>query len=318
MNLLRLRPSIIIASLLASQALATALVAVPAPPQSASAFNFGKKKSADDAAEADKDAKDDKSAAGEKDADKEKAVKGKVEKDEAPPKEKHRNKEEIKEEEELLAEYEAYQKQLSALLKTVKTPFGSNQGSAEKAEESELSPLSIAPSGARGGGQSGHLSLGARLLPSKVYMPGHMIIGQAADFTIKGHPGYWAALAMADRDSGAKPIYGQTIRLGPDRKVVALGKIPPSGVLALKIFAPVAGDLVGGKLYFEAAIWPENNPERLELALPVSSETQTASTANSVAITGQGERKHGIKFVPDNRSPYSHVNGPGIGSGSPI
>ena len=317
MNLLRLRPSIIIAALLANQALATSLMVAPQALQTTYAFNFGKKKSADDAAAQDKEAKDGKEAESDKDGSKDDGQgkdKEKAAKEEPQYKEKHRSKEEIKEEEELEAEYEAYQKQLSTLLKTVKTPFGSNQAPTEKTEETELSPLSIAGSG----GRTGHLSLGARLLPSKVYMPGHMVIGQAAEFTVKAHPGYWAALAMADRDSGAKPIYGQPLRLGPDRKVVALGKIPPSGVLNLKIFAPVAGDLVGGKLYFEAAIWPENNPERLELALPVSSETQTASTANSVAIIGQGERKHGIKFVPDSRSPYSRVNGPGVGSGSPI
>ena len=122
---------------------------------------------------------------------------------------------------------------------------------------------------------------------------------------------------MADRDKGAKPIYGHDLRLGPDRKVVALGKIPPSGVLPLKIFAPIEGDLIGSFLYVEAAIWPENNPERLELALPISSETQAARSANGIAIIGYGERKRGLKFIPDNSSPYSHANGPGLSSGRP-
>jgi hypothetical protein len=99
---------------------------------------------------------------------------------------------------------------------------------------------------------------------------------------------------------------------------VALGKIPASGVLTLKIFAPVAGDLVGGNLFFEAAIWPENHPESLELALPVSSETQTASTANSVGLIGQGGKRRGLQFVPDSTSPYSHINGPGTSNSNSI
>ena len=230
-------------------------------------------------------------------------------------KSKAKAKADIEEEEALQAEYDAYQKELTTLLKTVKTPFGSNNQKADKDADSELSPMSIAGST---GAQSAHLSLGARLLPAKVYMPARMVIGHTAEFTIRSRPGYWAALAMADKDKGAKPIYGHGLRLGPDRKVVALGKIGAGGVLTLKIFAPVAGDLVGGNLYFEAAVWPENAPERLELAQPVSSESQAASKANSVAIIGEGDRKRGLKFVPDNTSPYSHINGPGIGSGSPL
>ena len=271
-----------VAALILSQSLGILLVSAPAVSQSASAFNFGKKKeaAAQDGTAAD-DAKGSKGAQGSSTAD----DKGK---DDAPKeKVKGMSKADIKEEEELTAEYEAYQKQLNDLLKSVKTPFGSNSGKVEVAPESALSPLSIGGASGRSDVQTMHQSLGQRLLQCKVYMPGRMMIGRPAEFTIKARSGYWAALAMADKDKGAKPIYGHNIRLGPDRKVVALGKIPASGVLTLKIFAPVAGDLVGGNLFFEAAIWPENHPESLELALPVSSETQTASTANSVGQNGQ-------------------------------
>ncbi|MBU6452340.1 MAG: hypothetical protein KGS72_11210 [Cyanobacteria bacterium REEB67] len=290
----------------------------------AQAFKLpGKKASAD----AESDAKAEKPA---KNAKESKESKDSKDAKEDAPKDKHRSKEEIKEEEELEAEYEAYQKQLKDLLKTVKTPFGSNEAKEEKTDSSELQTISLTGgdsngkdgrNGAVASGQSpihaARQSLRDRLFASKVYMPGRMVIGRPAEFTVRGRPGYWAALAMADKDKGAKPIYGHALRLGPDRKVMALGKIPASGVLALKIFTPVEGDLVGGNLYFEAAVWPENKPAELELAQPLSSETQAASTANSVAISGQGERKHGVKFVPDNTSPYAHVNGPGLSSGQP-
>jgi hypothetical protein len=332
MKLLRLRPATIVAALILSQSVGVGFgvsvgsgvgsgvgfAFLPPTGQSAEAFNFGKKKNADGQDTAtDGDSKATKGDAATASDDKDKAG-AKDSKDEAPKeKVKGQSKQDIKEEEELTAEYEAYQKDLSAALKSVKTPFGSTGEQTTKAEESEFSPMSI--NGSTGSaGQTGHQSLRDQLLQCKIYMPSRMMIGRPVEFTIKGRPGYWAALAMADKDKGAKPVYGHTLRLGPDRKVVALGKIPPSGVLPLKIFAPVEGDLVGGNLYFEAAVWPENNLERLELALPVSSETQAASTANSVAIIGQGEKRHGIKFVPDNRSPYSHINGPGLGSGSPI
>ena len=296
---------LILSALLAVQ-LVSLDAALPEPGpfvQAACAFSFTKKKEAE--TDTDKTDKSEKSDKADKEAD---APKEKV---------RHLSKEEIKEEEELEADFEAYQKQLRDLLKTVKTPFGSNDAKAEKNDSSKLQPLTL-QNGSAGDSplHAARQSLRDRLMPCKVYMPGHLIIGRAAEFTVKGKPGYWAALAMADKDKGAKPIYGHSIRLGSDRKVIALGKIPTSGVLALKMYTPVAGDLVGGKLYFEAAVWPENNPAALELAQPLSAETQAASTINSVAITGQGERKHGLKFVPDNSSPYSHVNGPGL-SGQP-
>jgi hypothetical protein len=329
MSLLKQRPTIVVvAALILSQSAGLGLIQMPGGGQCANAFNFGKKKNADTQDATDgantKDAKGNSDA---DDGDKGKADKGKSDKgkadkesegDEPKEKVKHQSKAEIKEEEELQAEYDVLQKQLKDTLKATKTPFGSNDAQADKADDGPLGTISISGNSGASTGQTGHMSLGARLLQNKLYMPGHMMIGRPAEFTVKGPPGYWAALAMADKDKGAKPIYGHALRLGPDRKVVALGKIPASGVLALKIFAPIEGDLVGSSLYFEAAIWPENRPERLELALPVSSETQTVSTANGVSLTGQGERKHGIKFVPDNRSPYSHINGPGIGSGSPL
>lgn len=330
MKLLTLRPAIIVAALIVSQSACAGLLTISQPSLCAEAFNFGKKKKKNaDAPETSEggtsqdnkgtDAVGGNGAGNGASDDKGKAA-AKPSKDEEPKeKVKHKSKADIQEEEELQAEYDAYQKQLSSLLKSVKTPFGGNNPKESKAEESELSPMSINGSG-EPVGQTGHVSLGEKLrqLQCKIYMPARMMIGHTAEFTVKGRPGYWACLAMADKDKGAKPIYGHTLRLGPDRKVVALGKIPASGVLPLKIFAPIEGDLIGGNLYFEAAVWPENNPERLELALPVSSETQTASSANSVGIIGEGERKRGIKFVPDNRSPYSRVTVPGVGSGSPI
>jgi len=311
----RRKTTINLTALLSTLLISQSLAPLAEVGQSAHAFGFGKKQSSDEKEEGAKgsDAKGekDKAAKAEKGAKGEKTESAKA--DEPKEKVKGKSKEDIKEEEELEAEYLAHQKELSALLKTVKTPFGSAEGEGDKGSEGELSPVTISGSSSR----AGRLSLGQRLLQSKLYMPGRMMIGHFAEFTVRGRPGYWAALAMADRDKGAKPIYGRDIRLGPDRKVVALGKIPASGVLQLKVFTPIAGDLIGSNLFFEAAIWPENNPAQLELAQPVSSETQAASTANSVVIIGEGERKHGLKFVPDNTSPYAHADGPGISSGRP-
>src|SRR5262249_8379515 len=119
-----------------------------------------------------------------------------------------------------------------------------------------------------------HRSLSDRLIQSKLYLPGRLVIGRTAEFTIKGRPGYFVALAMADKDSGAKPVYGRSLRLGPDRKLVSLGRIPEDGILHLVIDTPVEGDLIGLPLFFEAAIWSKPDFSDLEIASPVTSEGQ--------------------------------------------
>jgi hypothetical protein len=198
------------------------------------------------------------------------------------------------------------------LLKEVKTPFG-NQSEVEEQKADPTAPMTL-PATARQ--RSLGRSLSDRLLASRLYLPGRLVIGHPAEFTIKGRPGHWVALAMADRDSGAKPINGHTIRLGPDRKVIALGKIPESGVLPLKIYAPVAGDLIGQSLYFEAAIWNENDLSHVEFAQTITSETQTngSSTAtNAVLVAAEGDHKRGVRIVPDSAVPmYQRANMGGV------
>jgi hypothetical protein len=56
------------------------------------------------------------------------------------------------------------------------------------------------------------------------------------------------------------------IRLGSDRKVVAIGQIPESGILVLNIETPIEGDLIGLSLYFEAATWSQSDMSDVEIA----------------------------------------------------
>lgn len=199
----------------------------------------------------------------------------------------------------LEAEYQALQKQLAALLKTVKTPFTAPSQESENEKPDGLGSFKLAADSSKPA-----LRLSDRLLASRLYLPGRLVIGKPTQFTVKGKPGYWAAVAMADRDSGAKPIYGRNLRLGPDRKVVALGKIPEGGVLSLKYFAPVEGDLIGQSLYFEAALWPDGKPEAVEIAQTVSSEAQSEK-ANGILVTADTEKKKGVRLVPDSAIPPS-------------
>jgi hypothetical protein len=131
-----------------------------------------------------------------------------------------------------------------------------------------------------------------------------MVLGKPATFVINGKPGWHAALAMADKDSGAKPIYGHNLRLGPDRKLVSVGVIPESGVLELTIETPIQGDLIGSNLFFEAVLWSAPDFSDCVLALPITSEGQEG-VKNGVIIAADFEAKKGVQIVPDGAVPLN-------------
>lgn len=297
---------------------------------SEAAFAFGKRQQDEASADAKTDEKgskadqtgkadkSDKTGKSEKSGKAAKAEKlEKSEKSEKPEKSEKKEKKEKKVEltEEEIEEEKAYaehQAKLQALLKEVKTPFGNQSAEVEEQKQDLSAPMTLPSTTKRTLGRS----LSDRLLASRLYLPGRLVIGHPAEFTIKGRPGHWVALAMADRDNGAKPISGHALRLGPDRKVIALGKIPESGVLALKIYAPVAGDLIGQSLYFEAAIWKENDLNNVEFAQTITSEAQTntsSSATNAVLVAAEGDRKKGLRIVPDSAVPmYQRANMGGV------
>ena len=195
------------------------------------------------------------------------------------------------------------------LLKTMKTPFGSANTEEKKSTNTdENAPISISHSE-----NSLSKRLSDRVSGPRLYLPGTMVLGAVAEFTIKGKPGKWVALAMADKDSGAKPVMGHTLRLGPDRRLVAITQIPESGVGQLLVETPIEGDLVGGRLYFEAAIWTDKDLSDVEFAQTIACDK---GNDNSVPISGQTDPKRGIRIVPDTR-PMMIKRNDGLSSGKP-
>lgn len=263
---------------------------------------------------ADKSEKSDKSEKPAKSEKPEKSEKSeKAEKSKEKKEKKARAKEEAQEPTAEEKEFLEYQTQLADALKKTKTPFSTASVEEETGTADLTSPLTLPPNGR-------HVSrLSEKLFVPRLYLPGRLQIGKPAQFTIRGKAGYMVALAYADRDNGAKPIYGHKLRLGADRKVVALGKIPEGGVIALKFFAPIEGDLIGQNLFFEAALWPEGHLEQMELAQTVSSESQVAQ-ANSILVLGESEKKKGVRIVPEGAMPIyarERVGGATLDSGKP-
>ncbi len=197
-------------------------------------------------------------------------------------------------------------------LKQIKTPFNSASTETEDAQNN-LAPLSLGNSRLKS-------SLASRLVPSnRVYLPPKMIIGKPSEFVVKAKAGYQVAIAMADRDSGARPIRGQNIRLGPDRKLVAAGVVADNGVATLTVDMPIQGDLIGLPVFFETAIWSKPDFSDLEIASPVKSETieELKDKANAVIVAGDKAVKRGLRFVPDSSIPLHQRGNVNLESGRP-
>ena len=197
------------------------------------------------------------------------------------------------------------------VLKLESTPFNTASSDSSNKQET-LAPLTLRSTGG---------SLRSRLVPNRVYLPPKMIIGRPADFVVKGRPGSHVAVAMADKDSGAKPVQGHPLRLGADRKLMAAGVIPESGILTLIVDMPIQGDLIGLPVFFETAIWNKPDFSDLELAAPVKSETieELADKPNAVIVAGetQGDKGRGIKFRPDSATPLHQRGNVSLESGRP-
>jgi hypothetical protein len=158
-------------------------------------------------------------------------------------------------------------------------------------------------------------SLSEKLVQSRIYLPGRMVLGQPAEFVIKGKPGAMVALAMSQNNTGAKPIYGHSIRLGADRKLVGIGQLSDSGITTLIVSTPIEGDLIGEHLYFEAALWNKSDFSDVEIAEAVGSEGQSVN--NGVSIAADIPHKKGPKLVPASSVPFTQLQTQGLGSGKP-
>lgn len=200
------------------------------------------------------------------------------------------------------------------LLKTMRTPFTTEvqneNNNFTAVADTSLIPIAISvPSSTR------HI-LTQRLHGPKLFLPSGMVLGQPAEFNIKGEPDHFIAIAMSENNKGAKPVYGHNLRLAADRKLVALGKIPETGMLSVFVETPIEGDLIGGLLYFECAIWSKPDFSDIQMASTIST-TQDSAESNGVLVAGQPEEKKHRAVVFDVKKPLSTREVGGLSSGKP-
>jgi hypothetical protein len=193
------------------------------------------------------------------------------------------------------------------LLQTLKTPFGS--ASSQEKERSEAGELSLEPIAIDQSSLASRLGIKGRLNAPSLFLPDRLVLGKSSDFSVKGPPGAYVAIAMADKNSGAKPIYGQKLRLGPDRKVVAVGQIPPTGVLILSIETPIQGDMVDSSFFFEAAVWAKPDFSDLQMAHTVAVQKNGADE-NGAIVSEEVEHKKDHLFMLDTTRALTGISNP--------
>lgn len=175
------------------------------------------------------------------------------------------------------------------LMKTMRTPFTTESSDSEpkaSSNSSALGPIGISASR----NSVSRSLLRERLRGPVVYLPSSMTLGQSSEFIVKGTPGSYVAIAMAEKNEGAKPVYGHKLRLGPDRKLVAINKIPEQGFVSMFVETPIQGDLVGSPLFFEAAVWSKPDFSDLQIASALSTQ-EDARNDNGVIVSGQEEKR---------------------------
>jgi len=200
------------------------------------------------------------------------------------------------------------------LLKTIPNPFSSGlHGSGETDAVEELGMIELSASG-----RQPRRSLRERLNGPRLFLPDRMLLGKSSEFIVKGPPGSFMSIAMADKNKGAKPIVGHALRLGPDRKVVAVGKIPETGVVSVFVEAPIQGDLVGNSLYFEAAVWAKPDFSDLTLCSCVT-PLHTGSDQNGVIVLEEVDsaKKPGVFSFTPARMHYTSEGAVGPNSNTP-
>src|SRR5580698_6370337 len=106
------------------------------------------------------------------------------------------------------------------LMVTLPTPFTTGSGGQDSSDSSDQN--AFAPIAFSVGTVSKQNLLSERFHGPKLFLPPRMVLGECSEFIVQGPPGAYVAIAMADKNSGAKPIYGHELKLGPDRKLVGI------------------------------------------------------------------------------------------------
>jgi hypothetical protein len=130
----------------------------------------------------------------------------------------------------------------------------------------------------------------------EVYLPSKLIIGEKNAFRIKGNPGCKVSLAVSKASGGAKPLFGQQLRIGASETTIE-GVIPATGIIELHYELPNDESLINGVRFFEVATWSKDDYSDLQLARIYSSAGRQTSN-NGVKISHPYDSGKRPTFMP--------------------
>ncbi len=134
---------------------------------------------------------------------------------------------------------------------------------------------------------------------AEIYKPSRLLIGDKTEFTVKGDPGTYVIIVFSAENEGAKPYYGQHLRLGNIIDKIE-GVIGEKGIAKLDLEIPEREDLVGAIIYFEALVWKTDDLSDVKKAR-IMGASGIETSYNAISIEKKPE-KHSLPLI-----------GPGIG-----
>jgi hypothetical protein len=131
----------------------------------------------------------------------------------------------------------------------------------------------------------------------QIYRPARIYIGKENKFTIKAEAGSFVSIALSLENKGSELFYGHSLRLGKDIVATGEGKVPANGLLEITVKMPYDKKLDGKSVYFEGAVWKNEDFSDLKIA-NIISPSGRESDSNQILLAMPVKDSSGLSLMP--------------------
>lgn len=117
----------------------------------------------------------------------------------------------------------------------------------------------------------------------QIYRPARIYIGQENKFTIKAESGSFVSVALSLENKGSDLFYGHELRLGKEIIATGEGKTSANGLAEIIVKMPEDKKLEGKNVYFECAVWKNDDFSDLKIA-NIISPSGRESASNQILL----------------------------------
>jgi len=131
----------------------------------------------------------------------------------------------------------------------------------------------------------------------QIYRPVKLFIGKENKFTVKAEAGSFVSIALSLADKGADIFYGHELRLGKEILATGEGKTAENGLAEITVKIPDDKKLKDKPVYFEAAVWKNEDFSDLKIA-QIISPSGRESDINQLTLVMPAKENLGPSIVP--------------------